>query len=92
MAYQTGSAADQISRLKLGEAFSRSTFMPGEEVTPEKITDERRGLVQILSPVVARVRDKHGGVFSMHTTTAFTRGYDVIVTVVVLKEGEDDEI
>jgi hypothetical protein len=90
MAYNQDSAADLISRLKVGEVFSKAVFIPGDEVTPTDILEERRKLVQILSPVVARVNKKSGSKFTMHTTTGFTRSYDVVVSAVVLRE--EDEV
>jgi hypothetical protein len=92
MAYHQDSAADLISRLSKGETYSRAVFLTGRTANQKRIAKERRRLVQVLSPVLSRVRDRHGGVYTMHTTASFTRGYDVIVAVVVLKEEDEDEI
>lgn len=87
-----GSAVDQTVRLKPGQTFSRSLFIPAWKVDPEEIRLARRRLVSYMTPVVARAREYKDRPYQVHTTTAFTKSYDVIVTGVVVIAEEEDEI
>lgn len=94
--FEEESAAWNISRLRKGEVFTKSTLIPMNRTNADRIGEERERLVKLFSPVVARVKERKPAVLlSMHTTHAFTRSYDVIVSVSVLNEGrlkEEDEL
>lgn len=90
--FDEDSAAGNIAKLKKGEVFTRSTLIPMSRANANLIAAERDRLVKILSPVVARVKAKYRKrKLSMHTTHAFTRSYDVIVSASVLHEGRIKE-
>lgn len=97
MPFNENSAAMNISSLDRGEVFTRSTLIPMTRANARQIAKERHRLVKLLSPVVARVEKQTRRKYSMHTTTAFTRSYDVIVSASVLcgirhdKPEEDNE-
>lgn len=80
------SAVSSVRLLREGESYSRARFIPRTSITPEKIRDAKRRLLNQLTKVVSRAG---AGPCKLYTIHAFTEHYDVIVAGVIVK-GEED--
>lgn len=90
--FNENSAAMNISSLGADEVFTKSTFIPMKAANANRIGREKSRLNKLLSPVVARVREDDGNRYTMHTTVAFTRSYDVIVSISVMRTEDNEEL
>jgi len=85
------SIASQVADLKPGEVFSRSRFL--SSATPRDIQISRRVIVNYLTKVSSRAREKVSGVWHhIHTAVGVTQSGEVIVTGVIVAEEENNEI
>lgn len=81
-----GSAVTQVVGLSKGNTFSRSLYLPSEKASPDAIKGARKTLANYLTSIVGRARAQKERRYKMHTTTAFTSEYDVVVTGVIVIE------
>ncbi len=83
------SAVRQVASLAVGASYCRARFVPSFCVTPTRIKDAKRELMQSMSPVIARARLlSPANDYRAHTIHSFTRDYDVVVAVIVVREEE----
>jgi hypothetical protein len=80
------SVVQQLIRLKVGESYSRAEFIPAHHVSPQRIRDWKRTFMQDISPVIARAKKACCGAYHAHTIHSFTRDYDVVVAIIVVRE------
>ena len=85
------SATSQVLALKPGQTFSRSRLIRRQELDDGVIAQTRKKIMSYLSPVVARAKQKDARTYGIHTAVAVTKDYDILVTGVIVLEGDDDE-
>lgn len=85
----TISAVKQVAALPEGETYCKAELIPAFHVKPGTIRDAKRRLAQNMSPVVDRARQLSFGDYRVHTIHSFTRNYDVVVAVIVVREPEN---
>jgi hypothetical protein len=88
------SVVSQIVGLQPNQAFSRSFFLPAEELDSDEIRKIKRKLKNYLTPAVARARERDGKTNRrVHTSAWLTPQGGVVVTgVVVCNNYKDEEI
>lgn len=84
------SAVKQVAALPEGETYCRAEFIPAFHSTPTRIKDAKRRLTQNMSPVVDRARQLSFADYRIHTIHSFTRDYDVVVAVIVVRQSEPE--
>lgn len=75
----------KLRSLLPGENLSRATFIPAFHFTPELLKDTKQALTRQFSPIIDRIRRATGREFATSTIHAFTRNYDIIVALVVIR-------
>lgn len=79
------SAVKQVSKLTIGEAYCRARFITAYQYSPDRVREAKEGLMHDISPVVARAKKATANEYKSHTIHSFTRDYDVVVAVVVVR-------
>lgn len=80
-----------VSRLREGEAYCRTIFIPSEKFgpdLPERIKFAKLKLKRDLSPVVARAKKSVSGSFKLNTLHALTTEYEVVIVGVITRESD----
>jgi hypothetical protein len=79
------SAVKQVSKLAIGEAYCRARFITAFQYSPDLIRDTKENLMRDVSPVIARAKKATCNEYRAHTIHSFTRDYDVVVAIVVVR-------
>lgn len=79
------SAVKQVSNLAVGEAYCRARFISAFQYTPDRVREAKECLMHDISPVIARAKKATFNEYQSHSIHSFTRNYDVVVAVVVVR-------
>lgn len=85
-----GSATSEVLALEIGETYARAKLIPANSRDlPLLIKQTKKEFLGLLSTIVARALKKEPlNNYKMHTVQTFTRGYDVIVAGIIVREAE----
>lgn len=80
------SAVSITRQLGEGETYSRAKFLPAHAITPARIRDTKRRLLNQLNKVAIRAELDN---YKLYTIHSFTEGYDVVVAGVIVRGKEE---
>ena len=88
MAINPDSWVSTIAALPESGSMCRAEFIPAYSASPDRIRRTKQELSNKMMSAVTRARERSGNHYTMHGSHTFTKNYDVVVAVCVVRESD----